>query len=207
MMLGTLAALPDIASLALGSGTTASMTARESYKEWRTARENIESNQMYFYYDTRERLVAASSAPASTPGLPLRTECGRQTSEVKPEGARMDAPETDIEREAREFIEENEPLLNEGGISTLQKVFVQGAPITTDLSAEAVETANELAAATNALAEAIRNPATRPRKTFELEREIDRLKPIYERKKRAFDDFSALVERVKAAYEQKGGKL
>ena len=79
---------------------------------------------------------------------------------------------------------------------------MQGAPITTDLSAEAVEAANELADATKALAEAIRNPATRPRETFEREREIDRLKPIHEHKNRAFEDFSAFMERVKAAYEQ-----
>ena len=115
--------------------------------------------------------------------------------------------QSDVEREAREFMEENELLLNEGGISTLQKIYVQGAPITTDLSAEAVEATNELAAATKALAEATRNPATRPRETFEREREIDRLKPIQERKNRAFEDFSAFMDRVKAAYDQQGGNL
>jgi hypothetical protein len=86
-------------------------------------------------------------------------------------------------------------------------MLVQGAPIATGLIAEAVEAAKQLTAATKALTEATRNPATRPRKTFELERECDRLKPIHERKNRVFDDFSAFMDRTKTAYEQKGGNL
>jgi hypothetical protein len=85
--------------------------------------------------------------------------------------ANVSESQSDVEREACEFMEENEPLLNEGGVSALQKIYVQGAPITTDLSAEAVDAANELADATRALAETMRNPATRPRETFERERD------------------------------------
>src|SRR5215217_2349307 len=203
VMLSTLAGLPDVASVLLGSGTTAGMTARGAYKEWREERKNIESNHMFFYYETRERLAVLGSAPAlSLAGL------GVQIPVPEEEGAaNVIESQSDVEREAREFIEENEPLLNEGGISTLQKIYVQGAPITTDLSAEAVEATNELADATKALAEATRNPATRPRETFEREREIDRLKPIQERKNRGFEDFSAFMDQVEAAYDQQGGNL
>jgi hypothetical protein len=69
VMLSTLAGLPDVASVLLGSGTTAGMTARGAYKEWREDRKNIESNHMFFYYETRERLAALGSTPAPTLSL------------------------------------------------------------------------------------------------------------------------------------------
>lgn len=119
----------------------------------------------------------------------------------------MSENQSDAEREAREFMEENEPLTNEGGISTLEKIYVQGAAIAQNLSADAVETANELIAATKALTEAIRNPAAKPRETFKFEREVERLKPIQERKHTAFEEFSAFIDRVKVAYEEQGGSL
>jgi hypothetical protein len=61
LMLGSLAALPDVAALALSSGLTVAATGREAYKEWRDNHENIERNQMYFYYRARERLATLDS--------------------------------------------------------------------------------------------------------------------------------------------------
>jgi hypothetical protein len=54
-------------------------------------------------------------------------------------GTKMDAVQSDVEREAREFMEENEALLEDGGLQTVQRVFVQGAQISQTLSAKAVE--------------------------------------------------------------------
>ncbi len=205
VMISTLAGLPDVASVLLGSGTTAGMTVRGAYKEWREERKNIESNHMFFYYETRERLATLDpgSATALPPAGPLA-----QLPVPEAEGAaNVSESQSDVEREAREFMEVNEPLLNEGGISTLQKIYVQGAAIAQDLSADAVETTNALTAATKALAEATRNPAAKPRETFEREREVERLKPIHERKTAAFEEFSAFIDRVKAAYEEQGGSF
>lgn len=64
VMMSTLAGLPDVASILLGAGTTAGMTARGAYKEWRDDRANIESNHMFFYYETRERLAALDPSSA-----------------------------------------------------------------------------------------------------------------------------------------------
>jgi hypothetical protein len=38
----------------------------------------------------------------------------------------VDAAQSDAEREAQAFIEENEPLLEDGGLLTVQRIFVQG---------------------------------------------------------------------------------
>jgi hypothetical protein len=75
---------------------------------------------MFFYYETRERLAVLGSAPAlSFAGL------GVQIPAPEEEGAaNVIESQSDVEREAREFMEENELLLNEGGISTLQKIYL-----------------------------------------------------------------------------------
>jgi hypothetical protein len=65
-MLGSLATLPDVVAVAFGSGLTAA-TGREAYKEWGENRENIESNQMYFYYGARGRLATVDRALARVP--------------------------------------------------------------------------------------------------------------------------------------------
>jgi hypothetical protein len=56
VMLGSLAVLPDVAAVALGSGLATAATGRQAYEEWKESRKNIEGNQMYFYYGARERL-------------------------------------------------------------------------------------------------------------------------------------------------------
>ena len=136
LMLGSLAALPDIAALALGSGTAVTATGREAYKEWREARGNIESNQMYFYYGARERLESLTSElpfpSVSVQGIDKLPQSPLEDEDMK--GASMDVPETDAEREAREFIDENQPLVEDGGVSTLGRVIVHGAPVATELS-------------------------------------------------------------------------
>jgi hypothetical protein len=67
VMLGSLAGLPDVVAVALGSGLTAAATGRGAYKEWGENRENIESNQMYFYYGARGRLATVDRALARVP--------------------------------------------------------------------------------------------------------------------------------------------
>ena len=96
VMLSTLAGLPDVASVLLGSGTTAGMTARGAYKEWREDRKNIESNHMFFYYETRERLAALASTPA--PALSL---AGLEAQLPVPEeegAASVSENQSDVER-------------------------------------------------------------------------------------------------------------
>ena len=205
-MLGSLAALPDVAALVLGSGTTAAMTSHAAYKEWREDHKNIESNQMYFYYRTREHLATLDETPATR--LPRQARQVVQTSVAEAGGVEnVSETQSDIERAAQEFMDENEPLLDEGGIATLQKVIIQGANIFTELSAEVVEAANRYTVATQALTAAIENPATRPRRVSELELERDRLQPVYERKNRICEVFRTFIDRAKAAYEEKGDEI
>ena len=59
VMFSSLAHLPDVASVALGSSISASMTTHRAYAKWREDRANIEGSQMFFYYDVRERLRGA----------------------------------------------------------------------------------------------------------------------------------------------------
>jgi hypothetical protein len=181
------------------------MSARGAYKEWKESREKIASKQMYFYYGARERLAALDSA--WTPALSL-AGLGLQVPVPGAEGAtNVSESQSDIEHEAQEFMEENEPLLDEGGFDTLHKMLLQGLRISKDLKEETEAAGNTFAAATRALTEAIKNPTTRPRKVFELERERDRLKPTYERKNRMSEEFSAFIDRAKAAYKQRGGEI
>jgi hypothetical protein len=203
--LGTLAALPDVAALALGVGTMASMSARGAYKEWKENREKIESNQMYFYYGARERLVALDAAP--TPTLSL-AGLGVQVPVLEEQGAaNVNENRSEVEREAHDFMEENEPLLDEAGYAALQRVVTQGSYVGTDLANEVTEAANQYATANRALAEAVRNSGTRPRRIYELERDVEQLRPIYKRKKALHEEFSAFLDRATSAYEREGGEL
>ena len=86
----------------------------------------------------------------------------------------MDAAQSDAEREAQAFIEENEPLLEDGGLLTVQRIFVQGVQI-------------------------IKAPSTSPRVIHELEAEYARMVPLYERKNKAFQQFSDFMDRVEEA--------
>jgi hypothetical protein len=207
LMLGTVAELPDVAALALGSGTTSAMTARGAYKEWRESRDKIESNQMYFYYSARERLANLDSAP--TPGLSLAA-LGVQLPVSEADGAADVSDretQSDVERRAQEFMEENEVLLDKGGYATLQRVVTQGSHIGIELTNDVTEVANRYAAANRAFAEAMRNTSMRPLKIYEVEREVERLKPIYEHKKGLNEEFSTFMARAASAYEREGGEL
>jgi hypothetical protein len=114
-------------------------------------------------------------------------------------GAGVDAAQSDAEREAQAFIEENEPLLEDGGLLTVQRIFVQGVQIIKALSDETVDVANDVTDVANDLAAAIRDPSTSPRAIHELEAEYARMVPLYERKNKAFQQFSDFMDRVEEA--------
>jgi hypothetical protein len=205
VMISTLAGLPDVASVLMGAGTAASMTARGAHKEWREERKNIESNHMFFYYETRERLAALdrnSDTALSPAGLWAQLSVPETEGEVN-----LREHQSDVERRAQEFMEDTEGLLDEGGYATLQRVVTQGSYVGTELAKETTEAANQYAAANRAFAEAVRNSNMRPRTIFELEREVERLKPIYEHKKDLHDEFSDFMARAATAYEREGGEL
>jgi hypothetical protein len=104
-------------------------------------------------------------------------------------------------------MDENEPLLDEGAVATLQKVVIQASSIFTKLSVEGVEAANSYAAATRVPTEAIRDPVARPRRVSELEPEKEQLHVIYERKNRIIDDFNAFIRRAEPAYEERASEI
>lgn len=126
--------------------------------------------------------------------LPLSPEGQLQAISHPPEPALQ----SEIEREARGFVEENEPLLSGGSATVLGRVFVQGANIFTALSEEAIEAANRAAAAKNALADAIRNPATPARRLQELEAEEAHASEIHEARLATYQELNDLLERIKA---------
>jgi hypothetical protein len=206
--LGSLAELPAAASVLLGSGTAVSMTAHNAYKEWKESCDKIESNHMFFYYETRERLVALGSAPNKTTLL-LREAAPEVVEPAKEaEGAAQvdDAP-GDAEREAQEFMDENEDLLDEGGYATLQRLLTQGYKAKRDLIVELTEVTKRYASAKRALNEAVGNSSMRARRIYELEREVERLKPVLERKKRLNEEFTEFIDRAESAYKREGGEL
>jgi hypothetical protein len=162
---------------------------------------------MYFYYSARERLANLDSAP--TPGLSLAA-LGVQLPVSEADGAADvsdSETQSDVERRAQDFMEENEVLLDKGGYATLQRVVTQGSHIGIELTNDVTEVANRYAAANRAFAEAMRNTSTRPLKIFEVEREVERLKRIYEHKKGLNEEFSTFMARAASAYAREGGEL
>lgn len=113
---------------------------------------------------------------------------------------------SDIEREALGFIEENEPLLEQGSPTVLGRIFVQGANITTALSEEAVTATNRAASVMRTLAEAIRNPATPAVRLQQLEEESARTKALQEHRGQIFQQFSDFMERVDGLRRQRAGE-
>jgi len=108
-------------------------------------------------------------------------------------------PQTDIEREALGFIEEHEPLLTKGSSTVLGRAFVQGANVFTALTKEVMEASKEAVSAKNALAEAIRNPATPARRLQELEEEEARATNAYKRlaaSSQRLDDFLRRIQEM-----------
>ncbi len=114
--------------------------------------------------------------------------------------------QTDVEREARAFMVENAPLLEDGGASALGRVFVQGANISTALSQEAVDAAKHAETVTRTLAEAISNPATPATRIHELETERPRAKEIYEHRSAVFEQFAEFLDAVSTARRQRTGE-
>jgi hypothetical protein len=114
--------------------------------------------------------------------------------------------EDDIERAARDFISENEPLLQERSSSAVQRIHLQATRIATALTDECAEAGRRTAEATRALTEGIGNPATPPQRLDELEKEKDKLKEVFERKSQAVRTFDRFLERAKLAYRQRSGE-
>jgi len=119
---------------------------------------------------------------------------------------RSNVPPTDVEQGAREFMEENEALLEEEGIAALQRIIEQGVNLYTALSVETVEAANHAAEAARNLAEAIRNTSFPPRRVEELETEHARALEVYEHRNRVFEDFSSFMEQALSVYRQRTGE-
>lgn len=132
--------------------------------------------------------------------LPFSSERQLQVSAQPPDPAFQ----TDIEREARGFVEENEPLLSEGSATVLGRVFVQGANIFTAFSEEVIEAANRAASAKYALADAIRNPATPVRRLQELEAEESRASEVYEARLATHRELGDLLEHIEALLPEQG---
>jgi len=146
-----------------------------------------ESGEDYLY--PSERFARVKQSPPAPLSRPLAS----------------DVSESDIEREARGFMEENEPLLTGGSASALGRVFVQGARIATALSEESVLASNGAASVTRALAEAIRNPATPALRIDELEKERASALKLHEHRSKVFDEFAAFLDRVNATRQQREG--
>lgn len=109
----------------------------------------------------------------------------------------------DIEGEARRFIEENEPLLDEGTVTVLGRVFVQGANMTTDLSAWAVEASNQAERVIRTLTEAIKDPSTPAPRLQDLESERTRALELHEHRGKVFQEFVEFLDRVSAQRQQR----
>ncbi len=118
------------------------------------------------------------------------------SSERRPLAAWQAEP-SDIERQARAFVEENESLLSGGSPTVLGRVYVQGANIFVAFNEEVIEAANRAASAKNALADAIRNPTTPPRRLQELEEEEARASGVYEARITASRELDDFLQRVK----------
>jgi len=88
----------------------------------------------------------------------------------------------------------------------LQRIVVQGAPIATALSGEAVEAANLAASITRDLAAAIKDPSTSPRGIEELERNRARARKTQKHKSATFQEFDEFMQRAVEARRRKEGE-
>lgn len=132
--------------------------------------------------------------------LPLAPERQQRAAAHSPDPAL----DSDIGREARGFVEENEPLLSGGSATVLGRVFVQGANIFTAFSEEVVEAADRAASTKNALADAIRNPTTPARRLQELEAEEAHATKIYVTRLAAHQELNNFLERIDALLPKQG---
>lgn len=138
-----------------------------------------ESGEDYLYPKERFALVTEAGAtlsPEAAPQIPEHYE--------------------DVTREIRRFIEENEPLLEDASPLVLGRIFTQGARIFTTISNEVVEGTNRAAAAKRALAAAIRDASTPPRRLRELEEEEAHASRVHKARAAASNELDEFLRRV-----------
>lgn len=109
---------------------------------------------------------------------------------------------SDIEREARRFVEENEPLLDEGSVTVLQRVYVRGADIVTVLSKEAVEAANHAESVIRKLTRSIKNRQTPAVIIQKLEKERSDALKIHEHRSNVFEAYAEFLDRVHSSIDR-----
>lgn len=109
---------------------------------------------------------------------------------------------SDIEREARRFVEENEPLLDEGSVTVLQRVYVHGADIVTVLSKEAVEAANHAESVIRQLTRSIKKRQTPAVIIQKLERKRSDALKIHEHRSKVFEAYAEFLDRVHSIIER-----
>jgi hypothetical protein len=104
----------------------------------------------------------------------------------------------DVTREIRGFIEENEPLLKVASPLVLGRIFTQGSRIFTTINDEVVEATNRAAAAKRALAAAITDATTLPRRLQELEAEEVRASRVHKARMEASTRLDDFLRRIQA---------
>src|SRR5215218_3839388 len=102
----------------------------------------------------------------------------------------------DVAREIRGFIQENEPLLEGASPLILGRIFTQGAQIFTTINDEVVVATDNAAAAKRALAAAITDPSTPPKRLRELEAEEAHASRVYEARTAASKELDDFLRRV-----------
>ncbi len=106
---------------------------------------------------------------------------------------------SNIEQQAKDFVEENRLLLDGGEPVAINRVFTLGARISVALSAEAVEAANEATEATEKVTKAVRNRSTPAVELNRLEKKRKKLTEIAARKRQWFEEFDDFMKEVEAA--------
>lgn len=109
---------------------------------------------------------------------------------------------SETERKARVFMHENAPLIEDGGVSTLERVVIDGSQILIDLSKELQEATQALTRNQYALAAAIDSKAP-PKKFHALEVEERRLKRVLKLKQEAHGRFDAFWNRANETYKKR----
>lgn len=106
---------------------------------------------------------------------------------------------SNIEQQAKDFVEENRPLLDGGEPVAINRVFTLGARISVALSAEAVEAANGATAATEKVTNGVRNRSTPAVELNRLEKKRKELSEIAARKRQRFLEFDDFMKEVEVA--------
>ena len=107
------------------------------------------------------------------------------------------SPHEDLERAARGFVEEHEPLIGKAGPEVLARVFTQGANIFTTITPEEVAAAKTAEEAKRALTAAIWVPSTPATEYQEALEEEARASAVYASLKAATRDLGDFLDRVR----------